>query len=82
LKTVVSKLRENEKFPVWLLKDMQAIAGFPDRYSGSAELVALLVRQAENYDPYAGAGCFDMSVGADAIAATLKKIALPTDEPK
>lgn len=82
LKTAVSRLHEDGEFPVWLLKDMQAIAESPDRYSGSAELVALLVRQAENYDPYAGAGCFDMSVGADAIAATLKKIALPSEEPK
>ena len=82
LKTAVSRLHEDGEFPVWLLKDMQAIAESPDRYSGSAELVALLVRQAENYDPYAGAGCFDMSVGADAIAATLKKIALPSEESK
>jgi predicted DNA-binding protein (UPF0251 family) len=74
LKTVVSRLHEDGEFPVWLLKDMQAIAESPNRYSGSPELVALLVRQAENYDPYAGAGCFDTSVSADAIAATLKKI--------
>lgn len=82
LKTAISRLREDGEFPVWLLKNMQAIAESPDRYADSAELVALLIRQAEKYDPYAGAGCFDMSVGADAIAATLKKIALQSDEPK
>jgi predicted DNA-binding protein (UPF0251 family) len=74
LTTVVFSLREQGEFPDWLLKDMQAIAEDPARYSSSIELVALLVRQAENYDPYAGAGCFDTSVGADTIGATLRRI--------
>jgi predicted DNA-binding protein (UPF0251 family) len=80
LKAVVTSLSADEEFPVWLLKDMQSIADDPDCYSGRAELVSLLVHQAGNYDPYAGAGCFDMSVGADTIAATLNKIKAPPYE--
>lgn len=80
LKTTICRLSEDEVFPAWLLKDMQAIIESPDRYSGNTELVSLLIRQAENYDPYAGAGCFDMSVGADAIAATLGRITYQSDK--
>jgi hypothetical protein len=39
----------------------------PERYADKAHLVEMLIAQIGNFDPYAGAGCFDTSVGAETI---------------
>ena len=65
---------EEGDFPSWLLTDILALARAPERYAGKEDLVELLIRQVQDYDCYAGAGCFNASVSADTIKATLREI--------
>jgi len=62
------------EFPSWLLADVLGIADAPDRYGSSTPLIETLIAQIKDYDPYAGAGCFDTSVGIGAIQATIRQI--------
>ena len=63
------------EFPDWLLADILKIADTPDRFADRVHLVETLITQIGNFDPYAGVGCFDTSVGADAIRTTIRQIA-------
>lgn len=65
---------EQGDFPDWLLADILEIAANPDRYVGKEHLVETLVTQIRGYDPYAGAGCFDTSFGAEVIRKTVRKL--------
>ncbi|RII29051.1 MAG: hypothetical protein CXR31_04055 [Geobacter sp.] len=62
------------EFPSWLLTEVMAIADDPERYADKAHVVAELITQISNYDPYAGAGCFDTSVGAETIRSTIRQL--------
>jgi hypothetical protein len=68
-------LVEEDEFPTWLLTDILAIADKPERYIDKVHLVELLITQIGNFDAYAGAGCFDTSVSAETIGATIRQIA-------
>ncbi len=74
LRTVALKQSEVGEFPTWLMADVMIIASDPEQYAYKADLVETLITQIINYDPYAGAGCFDTSVGAEAVRATIRKI--------
>lgn len=77
-KLKISAERQNEdgEFPVWLLTDVLGIVSKPEKYVDNAHLIELLISQIENYDPYAGAGCFDTSVNVDMIQDTIRQITL------
>lgn len=61
--------------PASLLADILEVAGSPGRHAAHPELIELLLEQVENFDSYAGAGCFGDAVSAGAIQATLRRIA-------
>ena len=67
---------EEVDLPSWLLADILQIASDQERYAGRLDLIELLLRQIEGFDSYAGAGCFDDSVSAGTIQATLREIML------
>ena len=62
------------EFPSWLLADVLGIADDPGRYRDTVPLIETLIAQIKDYDPYAGTGCFDTSVGIGAIQATIRQI--------
>jgi len=74
LRSVALQQNQAGDFPVWLLDEVIGIADNPARYIDKKQLVKTLISQIIDYDPYAGAGCFDSSVGAEAIQATLRKL--------
>ena len=65
--------REGE-FPSWLLSDVIEIADHPELYADKAHLIELLQAQIEEFDSYAGAGCFNASIGPGTIRATVGQI--------
>lgn len=66
---------EEADLPAGLLEEILKIAGAPPVHAGKEELIELLIRQVEDFDSYAGAGCFGDSVSAGAIEATLRLVA-------
>jgi len=67
------------EFPTWLLAEVLMIADQPELHEGKVHLVEMLISQINDFDPYAGAGCFDTSVGAETIQATIRRIGNPQD---
>lgn len=76
LRTVAIQQNMEGEFPDWLLAEVLRIADHPDRYREKLHLVETLIEQLRHFDPYAGAGCFDTSVSAEAIQATIYKMRL------
>jgi hypothetical protein len=74
LRAVANQQSEEGEFPSWLLADVLDIANDPERCADRSHLVELLLTQIENLDSYAGAGCFDASVSAETIQATIRQI--------
>jgi hypothetical protein len=64
------------EFPSWLLADILSISDDPEKYEDAIPLVEKLIAQIKEYDPFAGAGCFDTSVGIEAIQSTIRQIKL------
>lgn len=60
--------------PCGLLEQILSIADAPERHSEQVELVERLIREVEDFDSYAGVGCFGDSVSADSISATVRLI--------
>ncbi len=71
---IALKQYEASEFPKWLMAEVIVIASDPEQYANKTDLVKTLITQIENYDPYAGAGCFDSSVGVETIGATIRQI--------
>lgn len=69
-------LQEHEtgEFPSWLLAEVLSIADHRSRYADKGDLVEILIAQIGAFDPYAGTGCFDTSVGAETIRTTIRNI--------
>jgi hypothetical protein len=69
-------LRQNldNELPSWLLAEVMTIADEPELYGEKVPLIELLIDQISNFDPYAGVGCFDSSVGADTIQKTIRQV--------
>ena len=61
-------------FPAWLLGDVLGIADNPERYRDTSTLIETLIAQIKDYDPFAGTGCFDDSVGIEQVQATIRRI--------
>jgi len=78
MRLVAAARRQSEEadLPYWLLADILRMAAAPERYCGKVDLIELLLSQVEDFDSYAGAGCFDSSVSAGTIQATLREIML------
>lgn len=74
LAAAATRQSEEADLPSWLLPEILEVAGSPGRYAKHLDLVELLVEQVENYDSYAGTGCFGESVNAGTIQATLRRI--------
>ncbi|GFO56483.1 hypothetical protein GMSM_34900 [Geomonas sp. Red276] len=74
LRAVALQQSEQGDFPSWLLPDVLAIADGREVYGDQTALIAELIAQIKDYDPYAGAGCFGESVGAGTIETTVRKI--------
>jgi hypothetical protein len=70
----VLKQYEVSEFPIWLMAEVIVIASSPELYANKTDLVQTLISQIKNYDPYAGSGCFDTSVGAETIGKTIRQI--------
>ena len=74
LRAVALQQSRDGEFPIWLLADILEIADNPGRYADKVHLVEILIAQVGEYDPYAGAGCFDTSVGSGTIQSTIHQI--------
>ncbi|MDD2365860.1 MAG: hypothetical protein PHN84_06815 [Desulfuromonadaceae bacterium] len=74
LRATALRQHEEGELPKWLIKDIFTIADKPEQYFSKSPLVKLLANQIDNFDAYAGAGCFDVSVSAETIRATINKI--------
>ncbi|QWV97349.1 hypothetical protein KP003_19460 [Geomonas nitrogeniifigens] len=64
---------EEAGLPSWLVAQVDELASAPCAVKDPADL-ALLLRQLEEFDSYAGAGCFGDSVSAATIQATLHRL--------
>ncbi len=67
-------ISQTEELPVWLLNDILEITNAAEQYGDKTDDIRQLVKQLENFDIYAGTGCFGDAVGAEAISATIRKI--------
>ena len=74
LRTNATMLSEDGEFPTWLVTEILTIADKPERYTDKVHLVKQLTTQIDNFDAYAGAGCFDTSVSAETIGITIRQI--------
>lgn len=74
LRTVAIRQNLVGDFPAWLLSDVLAIADDPEMYKDAISLVEDLTAQIEDYDPFAGTGCFDASVGIEQVQATIRRL--------
>lgn len=74
LRAVAIRQNLDNEFPSWLLSDVMTIADEPELYGDKVQLIELLIDQISNFDPYAGTGCFDTSVGADTIQSTIRRV--------
>lgn len=64
---------EQGELPASLLAEILAIAENPAPYAKNKEGISLLITQIQNYDPYAGAGCFSFSFSLEDIRRTLRQ---------
>lgn len=74
LRAVALQQNLSGEFPSWLMDEILAIADKPEQYKDRERFVEKLISQIGDYDPYAGAGCFDTSVGVDTIRSTLRRV--------
>jgi hypothetical protein len=74
LRAVVEQQSAEAELPVWLAVQVLEIVETPQQYRGQDAGIEALIEQLEAYSPYAGAGCFDGSVSAEAIGKTLAQL--------
>jgi len=74
LRAVALQQSMGGEFPDWLLEDILKIADTPDSHADKVQLIETLIMQIGDFDPYAGTGCFDSSVGPDAIRSTIRQV--------
>ncbi|QWV93317.1 hypothetical protein KP004_19465 [Geomonas oryzisoli] len=60
--------------PAWLVEDILALCAAPGVCDVDEELIRRLLRQVEEFDSYAGVGCFGDSASAADIEATLTEL--------
>jgi hypothetical protein len=73
LRAVATRQNQVGDFPDWLLKEVLEI---PDNQGQHyvESLVTLLASQIEDYDSFAGSGCFGEAVSDETIQTTIRKI--------
>lgn len=71
---LAARLSDEGEFPTWLLRDVMVLADDPEQYADKAHEIRTLIAQIGNFDPYAGVGCFEFSVSAESIGATIRRI--------
>ena len=74
LMAVAQQQGDEGELPVWLLSEILTIAENADLINEHSPLIETLIEQIRNFDPYAGAGCFDTSVNAESIQRTIQQI--------
>jgi hypothetical protein len=74
LRSVAVRQSEERDFPLWLLPEVLQIADNPELYSDQCSMVELLLTQLQDFDSFAGVGCFDSSTSADTIRRTVTLI--------
>lgn len=68
---------EEGELPEFLVEPLLAIALHPETFRGEEPRVRQLLNQVENFDAYAGAGCFGDSYGPEDLLRTLMSFAAP-----
>lgn len=74
LKQQLTLQREEGDLPDWLTAELAEIADRPELYADREPLVQQLLGQVQDYDPYAGAGCFSDSCSLEDIRRTLRQL--------
>ncbi len=77
LERAIRQQSEEGELPDFLVEPLLAIALQPETFRGEEAKVRLLLTQVENFDAYAGAGCFGDSYGAEDLLRTLMSFAAP-----
>lgn len=81
LRTVALQESAAGNFPIWLLEEVLAVVRTPGRCAAQTGLVATLIEQIRDFDPYAGVGCFDTSCGPEALRTTLRRLTASIKSP-
>jgi len=76
LRTVLTQQNQTGEFPSWLMDEIMGIIDNAEQYKNKKLLIETLTSQIGNFDLYAGAGCFDTGVSAEAIQSTLRQLNL------
>lgn len=71
---LAAAIHQQTELPDQLAAELWEIVASADVYAGAIELVTELARQVEDYDPYAGVGCFGETCSAATIEGTLRRI--------
>ena len=66
--------RSHDDLPYPVVEEIVGLATFPERLAGKGELLETLLRQLDDYDPYAGVGCFGSGTTLERIRQTLGEI--------
>ena len=74
LRDAAYQQNQSAEFPARLLAEVVSIADNSELYTDKSSLVELLINQINNFDTYAGTGCFDTSVSANTIQTTIRRI--------
>lgn len=74
LAAVAVQQSEEGEFPSWLLEEVLALADDAALIEDNIVVVETLIEQIGDFDPYAGAGCFDTSVNVESIRKTIRRI--------
>ncbi len=74
LAAAIEAQHRDGELPDFLVQPLRAIATSPERFSPQLATVVKLLHQVENFDAYAGAGCFGDSYGPEHILRTLMEL--------
>ena len=76
LKQIARREHEHGDLPSWLLTEILTVVDDLALCSEKEERIRALITQIQNYDPYAGAGCFSSSCSLENIRKTVRRRAL------
>lgn len=74
LKQCAMKQHQENQLPDELLQQILALGDHPAIERAGDGLIEKLLDQIENYDPYAGIGCFCDAASATSIATTIRQL--------
>jgi len=74
LEQAIRNQHDEGELPDFLVQPLLAIARNPDQFQREEVKVRQLLNQVENFDAYAGAGCFGDSYGPEDILRTLMQL--------